>query len=61
MASQGKVQHECGHCKKSATLRCAGCNAKWYCSKDHQISDWKKIHKKECKRIDKPKVEMLSF
>ena len=46
--------HKCESCGVSGKLsRCSGCNAVWYCSKEHQISDWKLRHKQQCKRLDK--------
>eukprot|EP01084_Bolivina_argentea_P206509 352572_1 len=45
---------KCGACGMGGKLlRCSGCNAVWYCSKEHQISDWKLRHKLHCKRLDK--------
>ena len=34
-------------CAAAATNQCSGCKAKWYCSQEHQRSDWK-AHKVEC-------------
>ena len=40
---------ECNVCKSTEKVSaCAKCNIAFYCSKDHQISDWK-IHKLTCK------------
>ena len=39
-------------CSMAATKRCSACKGQWYCSQEHQRSDWK-AHKVECKRITK--------
>jgi hypothetical protein len=39
-------------CGVEASQKCAGCNLVFYCSRDHQVSDWKKGHKKKCKCYD---------
>lgn len=44
MASSGK----CEVCKKSTKALCPGCNKVFYCSEDHQESDWNN-HKQCCK------------
>eukprot|EP01083_Nonionella_stella_P027744 76422_1 len=50
--------HKCGVCGISGKLlRCSGCNTVWYCSKEHQLSDWKLRHKRQCTRLDK-KIKM---
>ena len=40
-------------CQLCGTLEnlslCGGCKGTWYCSKEHQVQDWKK-HKKGCKK-----------
>ncbi|CAH0563605.1 unnamed protein product [Brassicogethes aeneus] len=38
----------CQVCAKSARQKCAGCHLVFYCTKEHQKSDWK-THKKACK------------
>jgi hypothetical protein len=47
----------CHHCEKVETLldgaklmKCQGCKAVYYCSKECQVADWKK-HKKWCKTV----------
>jgi ankyrin repeat protein len=37
----------CAKCGKLAVNRCSGCQKVYYCSKDHQMQDWK-IHKNNC-------------
>lgn len=38
----------CAICLKPAKLRCSCCQSTYYCSEEHQGTDWKE-HKKECK------------
>ncbi|XP_043272143.1 SET domain-containing protein SmydA-8-like isoform X2 [Venturia canescens] len=38
----------CAICEKSASLRCAGCRKRFYCSKEHQRGDWAR-HKLACR------------
>lgn len=38
----------CAICEKSASLRCAGCRRRFYCSKEHQRDDWTS-HKLSCR------------
>lgn len=35
-------------CGKEAHQRCSGCQAVFYCSREHQKTDWKK-HRSNCK------------
>lgn len=39
----------CAVCGVEAKQKCAGCSAVFYCSKEHQVSDWKNGHKNSCK------------
>ncbi|XP_064599749.1 LOW QUALITY PROTEIN: prolyl hydroxylase EGLN3-like [Liolophura sinensis] len=47
------IQLNVNVCQLCGTLEnlqlCGGCRKTWYCSKDHQKSDWKE-HKKACKK-----------
>ncbi|XP_018322879.1 SET domain-containing protein SmydA-8-like [Agrilus planipennis] len=38
---------KCAVCQKSAEQKCGGCFSVFYCSKEHQITDWK-THRKDC-------------
>ena len=33
--------------------RCGSCNRTWYCSREHQVADWKAGHKAECAALQK--------
>lgn len=47
----GLVVYNCVVCgNKDNLLRCARCKTTYYCSKDHQLQDWKK-HKGICKKL----------
>ena len=46
-----KLKHICTSCPKTANLKlCSRCRSVFYCSREHQVSDWK-IHKLECKKL----------
>ncbi|KAI0057396.1 hypothetical protein BV25DRAFT_1437724 [Artomyces pyxidatus] len=47
MHSEGADHHVCATCGASASERCSRCKIVYYCSREHQISDWRK-HRKEC-------------
>ncbi|KAK3919448.1 Programmed cell death protein 2 [Frankliniella fusca] len=42
-----KLLKLCAYCKKKSSLFCARCGVVYYCSKEHQTSDWK-THQKKC-------------
>lgn len=42
------VVNHCLICKKPSELSCSLCTRAYYCSKEHQIQDWKKSHKNNC-------------
>lgn len=47
----------CKVCKGEAKLlKCSGCLAVFYCSKDCQISDWRNGHKNDCKPFEVNKM-----
>lgn len=54
MSSKTKqIEASCTICDKPSTLRCGACltgnGTEWiYCSKEHQVQDWKHGHKKIC-------------
>jgi hypothetical protein len=42
---------ECAVCGKTENLkRCSRCKIRYYCTSEHQLSDWK-THKKECQKL----------
>ena len=47
------LERKCAYCVKISTnlLKCSGCKCVSYCSKEHQVADWKKEHKHECKKL----------
>ncbi|KAG8227849.1 hypothetical protein J437_LFUL010708 [Ladona fulva] len=47
MSAEGQAGN-CGVCGQPATLKCSGCKEQYYCSKEHQKSDWKR-HKETCR------------
>ncbi|KAL0489408.1 ubiquitin carboxyl-terminal hydrolase [Acrasis kona] len=43
-------EYTCANCgKKDVKSRCSQCKFACYCSKECQVSHWKKVHKSECK------------
>ena len=50
----------CGTCQaRYCKLRCAGCNAAFYCKRECQIIDWKEGgHKKICKQLQKERKKI---
>ena len=51
----------CGHCGKSAKMRCSKCQTVYYCTPEHQLAHWKK-HKKLCSLIaDDPQENIKDF
>lgn len=40
---------KCAVCGVDAKQKCASCNVIFYCSREHQVIDWKRGHKKSCK------------
>nr|XP_002127497.1 egl nine homolog 1 [Ciona intestinalis] len=49
MADQVSKIHTCQVCNTPEQLRtCSECRTVWYCSREHQRSDWK-VHKTNCK------------
>lgn len=41
------IKQECAVCNKPASQCCSNCNVVYYCTRDHQKSDWKN-HKNKC-------------
>ncbi|KAL7544474.1 hypothetical protein ACHAWF_007856 [Thalassiosira exigua] len=48
--SAAAAPNSCAVCGSPAPNRCKRCKSIWYCSRDHQVSDWK-AHKARCKSI----------
>jgi len=52
MADPALIQpSKCSVCNERGSKRCTGCNAVWYCSKEHQVIHWRSSHKHECKKL----------
>lgn len=51
----------CAVCNVKASQKCAGCNLIFYCSREHQIFDWKNGHKKKCKYFDVSKCSSVKI
>jgi tetratricopeptide (TPR) repeat protein len=41
----------CELCGKTANRRCDACGVVYYCSEEHQITDWEGIHEKICQML----------
>ena len=48
--NKGPEQNTCNTCGIYSTLKCIKCSKVFYCSKEHQIIDWKFEHKKICNK-----------
>ena len=44
-----KNDRPCETCSSVGTVQCGGCKGAWYCSREHQKSDWK-VHKGFCRK-----------
>uniref|UniRef100_A0A8C7W2Q1 hypoxia-inducible factor-proline dioxygenase n=1 Tax=Oncorhynchus mykiss TaxID=8022 RepID=A0A8C7W2Q1_ONCMY len=54
-------QQYCELCGKMENLlKCGRCRNSFYCSKEHQKSDWKK-HKQFCKEAEKPQCQPMKY
>ena len=51
MSNIESSNNKCAICSEPADKRCQQCKSVWYCSRDHQVADWKGGHKKRCKII----------
>ncbi|GFO10820.1 programmed cell death protein 2 [Plakobranchus ocellatus] len=47
----GKFQSLCSLCGAKGTKKCSQCKRTYYCSKQHQVADWKAGHKKVCLEV----------
>jgi hypothetical protein len=52
--------HRCALCQEAATKRCSRCKTVWYCSTEHQRTDWKN-HKKECNETEQLELHKKEF
>lgn len=44
-------RHTCAVCKEADGLKaCGSCTRVWYCSREHQVEDWRN-HKLSCRKI----------
>ncbi len=50
MTSVQSRDNKCDVCSAPASQRCQQCKSSYYCSREHQLADWKK-HKGRCKAI----------
>ncbi|KAK4069517.1 uncharacterized protein Triagg1_6941 [Trichoderma aggressivum f. europaeum] len=55
----GPLRHRCSHCQTAGPklLRCNGCLAVRYCSREHQAAHWPK-HKSDCSKIKKARAKV---
>ncbi|KAH0524055.1 hypothetical protein TsFJ059_008974 [Trichoderma semiorbis] len=55
----GPLRHRCSHCQVAGPklLRCNGCLAVRYCSREHQAAHWPK-HKSACSKIKKARTKL---
>jgi hypothetical protein len=51
----------CQVCQQESSLKCGKCQARFYCSKEHQNADWKQWHKKECALKDGVEISESSI
>lgn len=56
-SSFGKL---CRFCGCQGDKNCGGCRKVSYCSREHQLSDWKSGHKKECKNSSDENLNSFS-
>ncbi|CRK91470.1 CLUMA_CG005137, isoform A [Clunio marinus] len=49
----------CNVCNNEAKQKCSGCSQVFYCSKDCQVSDWKRGHKNSCKPYEVKRNDKL--
>eukprot|EP00163_Fabomonas_tropica_P014654 TRINITY_DN2665_c0_g1_i2.p1 TRINITY_DN2665_c0_g1~~TRINITY_DN2665_c0_g1_i2.p1 ORF type:complete len:351 (+),score=74.08 TRINITY_DN2665_c0_g1_i2:139-1191(+) len=51
LSSPKGVKFTCEICGKAAHMQCSQCRATYYCSKEHQSTDWNGIHSKICQHV----------
>lgn len=54
--------NKCAVCNEPAAQRCKDCQVVYYCSREHQVEDWKR-HKKACKaaKADQERADSYSI
>src|SRR5438128_279306 len=55
------MSHQCSYqqCTNKGIHKCSNCSIAYYCSKEHQKSDWKLKHKLECFPLELSKNEFI--
>ena len=53
-----RYQTLCSACGCAGSKRCGKCHRTFYCSKDHQVADWKAGHKLSCAKGDFERVSI---
>ena len=49
---------ECAVCSKPSSKFCKSCKARFYCSQECQIADWKE-HKKFCPKVEEKQISVV--
>ena len=55
-SNSNKGPAPCVICGTMTATRCSACQSRFYCSKEHQLEDWRKGHKQACKDLQDAKV-----
>ncbi|KAJ8919320.1 hypothetical protein NQ315_003904 [Exocentrus adspersus] len=59
--SLNKLISLCNLCGCMAEKQCSKCKNVYYCSREHQILDWKEGHKRECCELPRDRLSKLLF